>query len=182
MNYVFYLLSNWSFLYLIQERHFTLLQSGWLASLPPIGAALGAGIGGGIVDRLCARVGLRWGCRLIPLTALPMAGVLLLIVASTRHSILAVAALVMCFMCAELTEGSYWATAMRVAQSNTMAAAGVVNTGGNLGGVLGIPIVAYLSGHQSWNSAFWLGAMFSVVAAIAWLGIDGGRTILDQPH
>lgn len=180
MNYVFFLLSNWSFLYLIQERHFTILQSGWLASLPPIGAALGAGIGGGLVDRLCARVGLRWGCRLIPLMALPMAGVLLLIVASTRNSFLAVAALVMCFMCVELTEGSYWATAMRVGQSNTMAAAGIVNTGGNLGGVMGIPIVAYLSGHQSWNSAFWLGIMFSLVAAIAWLGIDGGRSTLDQ--
>ena len=28
MNYVFYLLANWSFLYLIQERHFTVVQSG----------------------------------------------------------------------------------------------------------------------------------------------------------
>jgi hypothetical protein len=40
--------SNWSFLYLVQERHFTVLESGWLASLPPLGAALGAGIGGGL--------------------------------------------------------------------------------------------------------------------------------------
>jgi MFS transporter, ACS family, glucarate transporter len=165
---------------LIQERDFTILQSGWLASLPPIGAALGAGIGGGLVDRLCARVGLRWGCRLIPLTALPMAGVLLLIVASSGNSILAVAALATCFMCVELTEGSYWATAMRVARSHTMAAAGIVNTGGNLGGVMGIPIVAYLSGHGSWNSAFWLGILFSVLASIAWLGIDGRRPIRDQ--
>jgi MFS transporter, ACS family, glucarate transporter len=180
MNYVFFLLSNWSFLYLIQERHFTILQSGWLASLPPLGAALGAGIGGGLVDKLCARVGLRWGCRLIPLTALPMAGMLLLIVASSGNSLLAVAALAMCFMCVELTEGSYWATAMRVARPNTMAAAGIVNMGGNLGGVMGIPIVAYLSGHGSWNSAFWIGTLFSVLAAIAWLGIDGRRSILDQ--
>lgn len=39
MNYVFYLLANWSFLYLVLERHFSVAQSGWLATLPPLGAA-----------------------------------------------------------------------------------------------------------------------------------------------
>ena len=180
MNYVFFLLSTWSFLYLIQERHFTILQSGWLASLPPLGAALGAGLGGGLADMLCTKFGLRWGYRLTPLTALPMAGVLLLIVVSTRSSTLAVTALVLCFMCVELTEGSYWAAAMRVGQSNTMAAAGIVNTGGNVGGVVGIPIVAYLTAHQSWRSAFLLGAVFSVLAASAWLVIDARRPIGDR--
>ena len=31
MNYVFYFFMNWSFLYLIEERHLTLLEGGWLA-------------------------------------------------------------------------------------------------------------------------------------------------------
>ena len=35
MNYVFYLLANWSFLYLVQRRHFTVAQSGLFATLPP---------------------------------------------------------------------------------------------------------------------------------------------------
>jgi MFS transporter, ACS family, glucarate transporter len=175
MNYVFFLLSTWSFLYLIQERQFTILQSGLIASLPPLGAAFGAGFGGGVADVLCTKFGLRWGYRLIPLTALPMAGVLLLVVVFSRNSIFAVAALVLCFMCVELTEGSYWASAMRVGRSNTMAAAGVLNTGGNIGGVVGIPIVAYLSAHQSWSGAFWLGSIFSVLASMAWFGIDARR-------
>ncbi len=174
MNYVFFLLSSWSFLYLIQERHFTLLQSGWLAGLPPLGAALGAGLGGAFADMLGARFGVRWGYRLMPLTALPAAGALLLIVASTGSSLLAVGALVLCFTCVELTEGSYWAATMRLGRSNTMAAAGVVNTGGNIGGVVGIPLVAYLSAHHSWRSALLLGAVFSALAAIAWLGVDAG--------
>ncbi len=46
MNYVFYLLSTFVFLYLVQERHFTLLESGWLASVPPLAAAAGCGVGG----------------------------------------------------------------------------------------------------------------------------------------
>ena len=42
MNYTFYLLSNWVFLYLIEERHFSSLQSGWLAVAPPLTAATAA--------------------------------------------------------------------------------------------------------------------------------------------
>src|SRR5260370_244545 len=61
MNYTFYLLSNWVFLYLVQERKFSLLESGWLAAAPPLAAAIGAGIGGVSTPvcfkRFCQRVG-----------------------------------------------------------------------------------------------------------------------------
>jgi hypothetical protein len=52
-----------------------------------------------------------------------------------------------------------------------MAVSGVMNTGGNLGGIIGIPIVAYLSGEHLWVAAFLIGAGFLVASALAWLGI-----------
>src|SRR6266404_9856520 len=78
LNYSFYLLSNWVFLYLVQERKFSVLESGWLAIAPPLAAALGSGAGGLITAALCRRFGDRWGYRLVPLVAMPIAGVLLL--------------------------------------------------------------------------------------------------------
>src|SRR6185312_11720192 len=78
MNYSFFLLSNWCFLYLIQERHFSVLQSGWLAMLPPIVAGVGSGVGGVTTGWLCKRFGATWGYRGVPLVALPLVGVLLL--------------------------------------------------------------------------------------------------------
>jgi hypothetical protein len=42
MNYAFYLLSYWSFLYLVQVRHFSGLESGFVGMAPWIGAATGA--------------------------------------------------------------------------------------------------------------------------------------------
>ncbi|MSV29348.1 MAG: MFS transporter [Bryobacterales bacterium] len=56
-----------------------------------------------------------------------------------------------------------------------MAATGVLNTGGNLGGVIGIPIVAYLSGHQAWTAAFAIGVAFALVAAVLWFFVDPTR-------
>jgi ACS family glucarate transporter-like MFS transporter len=172
MNYTYYLLSNWSFLYLIQEQHFTVLEGGWMASLPPLGAALGAGLGGVLTEVFCRRLGVRWGYRLTPVVSLPLAGLFLLGAISVSSPYAAVACLVLSFSCVELTEASYWAATMRIAKADTMAATGVLNTGGNLGGIVGIPIVAYLSGHQAWNLAFITGLGFAVVAALLWLRVQ----------
>jgi ACS family glucarate transporter-like MFS transporter len=172
MNYSFYLLSNWVFLYLVQERHFSVLESGWLATAPPLAAALGAGAGGALTGALCRRFGNRWGYRLVPLVALPAVGLLLLVAVNASNPYLAVGVLAACFGFVELTEGSFWGGAMTVGRGDTMAVSGYMNTGGNMGGIIGIPIVAYLSGHHEWHAAFLIGAGFAVVSAAAWLGIN----------
>jgi ACS family glucarate transporter-like MFS transporter len=184
MNYVFYLLSTWSFLYLVQERGFTVLKAGLLASLPPIGAAIGAGAGGIVTDALCRRFGITWGFRLVPLVALPSAGLMLLTAAWSPHAYLAVAALTTAYAMVEVNEAAYWAGTMRIAQADSMAATGVLNTGGNIGGWIGIPVVAYLSGHGAWNAAFIVGFVCAVFAAVAWLGVDTARPIVasDEPR
>jgi MFS transporter, ACS family, glucarate transporter len=172
LNYSFYLLSNWVFLYLVQERKFSVLEGGWLASTPPLAAAVGAGVGGVITGALCVRHGDRWGYRLVPLTAMPAAGALLLLSVNAVNPYWAVAGLALCFAAVELNEGAYWGAAMTVGRGDTMAVSGVMNTGGNLGGIIGIPIIAYLSGEHHWHTAFVIGAGFAVASAVAWLGIE----------
>jgi ACS family glucarate transporter-like MFS transporter len=181
MNYSFYLLSNWVFLYLVQERHFSLLESGWLATAPPLAAAAGSGIGGVLTGYLCHRVGNRWGYRLVPLIAMPSAGALLLVSVSAANPYWAVAGLALCFAAVELNEGAYWGGAMTVGRGDTMAVSGVMNTGGNLGGIIGIPIVGYLSGAHLWHAAFVLGAAFSMLCALAWLWIEVEQPVDADP-
>jgi nitrate/nitrite transporter NarK len=172
MNYVFYLLANWCFLYLVQERHFQVLDSGNLASAPPLAAAFGAGLGGWLASRLCLRLGIRRGLRLLPLVSLPAAAVLLFVAVDAANPYVAVAALSLCFMAVELNEGPYWAAIMNVGRGDTMAASGLLNTGGNLGGIIATPIVAYLSGRHAWTQAFLLGSGFAIVSAALWLSVD----------
>jgi sugar phosphate permease len=66
---------------------------------------------------------------------------------------------------------------MFVARSDTMSATGVLNTGGNVGGLIGIPIVAYLSGGGHWTATFVIGSVFAVLGALMWLGIDADKPI-----
>jgi ACS family glucarate transporter-like MFS transporter len=177
LNYVFYLLGTWSFLYLVQERNFTGLESGVAGMLPWIGAGIGAGVGGYLSDHLAQRLGFRWGYRLVPLVSLPLAGLLLLAVVGVSAPYLAVFALMATFFMIELNEGAYWATTMRVARADTGAATGVLNTGGNFAGIVSAPIVAGLSGAGHWDIAFMLGTGFALAGAACWLVLDPDRRV-----
>lgn len=180
MNYSFYLLSNWCFLYLIQQRHFSVLQSGWLSMAPPIVAGVGSGIGGIATGRLCARYGAVWGFRGVPLVALPLVALLLLIAGWTSNAYVAVVALTACFGFIEINEAAYWAASMAIGRNDSMAVGGVLNTGGILGGIIGIPVVAYLSGRHAWGAAFAIGSACAVAAALLWLGVDAEQSVTGE--
>jgi MFS transporter, ACS family, glucarate transporter len=128
---------------------------------------------------LCARFGSRWGFRLLPLTCLPAAGLLLLVAVNLNNPYMAVIALAASYAMVEINEGAFWGAAMFVARSDTMSATGIMNTGGNIGGLIAIPIVGYLSAGGHWTAAFAIGTAFAIVGAVTWLGIDADKIIAD---
>jgi MFS transporter, ACS family, glucarate transporter len=172
MNYVFYLVTFWCFLYLVQERHFTVLEGGGLASLPFVFAAVAAAAGGSLCDALTARYGVRWGMRLVPLLALPNSACFLVVTGAVSSAYLAVVSLCLAFACSELTEGTYWAATMRAAPRHVMPATALLNMGGNLGGVVATPTIAALSEAHRWSSIFALGAVLAVLASLVMLLIN----------
>jgi len=172
MNYSFYLLSNWCFLYLLQERHFSVLASGWLAMAPPLASAFGAGLGGVLTMQCCERFGIVHGLRLVPVCALLAAAILLPSATRVGDPYVALAALTLCFGLVELTEGAYWGATIRLGGPYAMIVGGIVNACGNLGGIIGIPIVAYLSGRHRWDLAFLIGSLTALISALIWLGIN----------
>ncbi len=175
MNYVFYFFMQWSFLYLVQERHFTLLASGWLASIPLLFGALCASAGGLLCDGACARLGARWGFRVVPLVTLPLSAVLLLVAARVDNPYAAVAALAGCFGCVQMTEAPFWAAIFWVTRERASAGTGVLNMGGNLGGMVGTVIVARLSDAHDWPAALATGVGFALASAGLWLLVDVER-------
>ena len=61
MNYIFYLMFNWVFYYMVEVRGFEGQQAGYFTSIQWIAAAVGATLGGFLCDFLCRRIGLRFG-------------------------------------------------------------------------------------------------------------------------
>jgi ACS family glucarate transporter-like MFS transporter len=176
MNVVFYMISFWSFMYLVEQRGLKGLESGVMAMIPWIGAAVGAAVGGVLADRLAARYGATRGYRLLPLVSLPIGAVMLVAIPAAGSALLAVAALTLAFFAMEVNEGPYWAATMRVARADTGAATGVLNTGGNIGGIVCQPMVAALVAGGDWTSAWVIGAAFAALAAVLWLFVRCGES------
>src|SRR5262249_31017694 len=168
MNYVFYIFSQWLFTYLVEERGFALLESGFLYALPFVVGAVLAAAGGAVCDVLCVKLGPRWGCRLPAVIGLGMVALLLLLGAESPHPYIAVALLSLCFGFTQFTEGPFWAASTYVAGPNTASATGVLNTGGNLAGFLA-PAVGVMLDKFGWFPTLASGSVFAVVAATLWL-------------
>ena len=169
MNYVFYIFFNWFFIYLIDVRKFEILEGGFYAAAPWIVGAVAASAGGLWCDRLCKRVGPRWGYRIPGIVGLSLVAVLLFLGATAKDPLLAVVLLSLSFGCTQLTEGAYWAAAISVAGKHASAAAGVLNTGGNVVGGIGALLVPITAEAFGWVPALATGSVFAIIGAGLWL-------------
>jgi len=176
-GYVGYIFVFWFYLYLVQERHFDLLRSGWLASLPWALSLVSIPLGGIISDYLVRRVGLVWGRRLVPAFGLAGAAACTAIGAHAANAY--VAALVLAAATASVlsVEGPFWATLMEVEGAQTATAGGIMNMGSNIGGLISPALTPIIAARAGWENALYVAAILALVAAIMWLCITpaGGR-------
>jgi ACS family glucarate transporter-like MFS transporter len=175
MNYVFYMFANWLFVYLVEARGFSLLQSGWLYALPFVTGAAFAAVGGLTCDSLCRRIGARWGCRLPAISGLVFVAVFLVAGAYSINPYVAVMMLSLCFGFTQFTEGAFWSASTYAAGPHTATATGVMNTGGNAAGFLA-PVVGMMVDQLGWLATLASGSAFALTGAALWLFI-GARDL-----
>jgi len=163
MNFVFYIVFSWFFYYLVEVRQFSTTDAGFVASAQWIAGALGASLGGWLGDRMCRRIGLRWGYRWPVIIGMGVSAVLLLVGALHPSAVIAVAAMVLLFFFNQLTEGPYWATSIAVGDQHAGAAGGVMNTGANVMGIINALLVPWLAMVFGWHAAIGSAAAFALL-------------------
>lgn len=172
-GYVGYIFVFWFYLYLVQERHFDLLQGAFMSSLPWILSLVSIPLGGMLSDRLVAgKLGMTWGRRAVPMFGLAGAGVLLAAGARVDNAYTAAACMAMATGLVLCVEGPFWATMMEMAGSNSGTAGGIMNMGSNVGGFISPALTPVLAAHVGWEGALLIAAILSAVAAAMWLGIS----------
>jgi ACS family glucarate transporter-like MFS transporter len=175
MNYVFFIFFNWFFIYLVDVREFEILEGGYFAAAPWIVGAVAASVGGLFCDRLCKRIGPRWGCRIPGMVGLSLAAGLLFLGATAENPYLAVVFLSLSFGCTQLTEGPYWAAAIFVSGKHASAATGVMNTGGNVVGGIGALLVPVTAEAFGWVPALATGSVFAIIGVGLWFFIRADK-------
>jgi MFS transporter, ACS family, glucarate transporter len=177
MNYIFYLMFNWVFYYLVEVRGFDSAAAGFFTSVQWIAAAVGATLGGFLCDFLCRRVGMRHGCARPAITALVLSGIFVLIGAVTGNAYVAVACLALSFLCNQITEAAFWAAGISIGGRNAAAACGVMNTGGNSAGFVNALLVPFTAATFGWTAAMVTGTVFAFLSAGLWLFIRVDRPV-----
>jgi ACS family glucarate transporter-like MFS transporter len=170
---------NWFYYYLVEVRHISAGLAGTLTGALWLVGSVSAVTGGVLCDWLCARRGVRSGCRLIGLIGgLPIAPLLVLGAHASRPATI-VTLLALAFGLTQFTDAVYWVAAMRVAGPRAAAATGLMNSGTAAAtgiGSLAIPIIAL---HLGWYQAVTSGALFALASAVCWLWIAADRTIAE---
>jgi ACS family glucarate transporter-like MFS transporter len=178
-GYVGYIFIFWFYLYLVQVRHFTLMQGALAGSLPWVLSAVSIPLGGLLSDRLVGgRLGPVWGRRLVPIAGMGGAGVFISLGAHTTHAWLAAVALAVATALVLCVESPFWTTVAGIAGDRSGTGGAVMYTGCNIGGFISPMLTPVLGEMFGWEPALHVAAGLSVLAALAWFWITpapGGK-------
>lgn len=175
-SYVLFIFIFWLYMYLTDERGFSLLRGGLFASLPFAVSTVMTPIGGRVCDWCCVRFGALRGRRIEPVICLLASGFLLFIGANVSNPYVAIAVLSLTFGFVQSTEGAYWSTSSDIGSRHTGTAGGVMNMFGNFGGVFSTALVPILVQHFGWMIALSSGALMALVAAALWFTVSVERS------
>lgn len=179
-NYVSYVFVFWFFPYLVQVRHFNILESSWMATAPWILTIIMTPLGGGISDWLVRRIGENWGRRALPLSGMVLAGLLLYLGAKEQNPYLAVAELTLCEGLMMLVDPVFWASAIEIAPDSAGRSGGFMNMGGNLGGLVSASLTPLVAAQIGWVGSLNFTAVVTVVGGLMWFWIDPWKTSRDS--
>jgi len=174
-SYVLFVFVFWLYLYLVQQRGFGVLRSGFYTALPFIVASVFCPISGFISDKLVLRLGLTWGRRSVAAVCLVGSGIFLLVGVFAHALIPALLGLSLSVGLLCSTEPAFWSTSIDLAGTNVGASGGIMNMAGNLGGVVSTAAFPIAIRWIGWTAAFGVTAGLTFAAAALWFFISVRR-------
>ena len=180
-GYFGYVFIFWFYLYLVQVRRFGQAEGAWLTTVPWILASVTTFGGGYVSDRLIkGRLGIDWGRRTVPMGCQIGAAVLLIVGARVDNGYIAAAILAVCTALVMGAEGAYWASANQISGKNAGFTGGLMNTGGNFGGVISPTLTPLIAEYFGWVHALDFAALTGVAAAVLWLWISPSKEVKEK--
>lgn len=177
VGYFEFIFFYWIYYYFGEIRHAGRDQSAFYTTALFVTFTIFCPMGGRASDYLARTFGRKVGLRLVPIFALTASAVLLYI-GTGAHSILhSVALMSLALGLAAASEAAYWTSAIDLARAHSGAAGGILNAGGNIGGVLAPVVTPYIASRAGWSWGLYAGALMLLAGVAAWFFIDPTRAI-----
>jgi ACS family glucarate transporter-like MFS transporter len=175
LGYVAYIYLSWFYLYLVDVRGFTVLQSGLYAAAPFLAILVFCPLGGWVTDRLAVRQGLARGRRLVGLTGMVLAAVFIGGGGTIDSPYWAIAALSIGAGWLYFSVGAYWASTSDLSKTHAGSLSGLMNMGANLGGAISPTLTPWIAEQGGWPLSLSIAALIAFAGGLMWLWINPAR-------
>jgi MFS family permease len=152
----------------LTSRYFTsVVTSAMVAAMP---------LGGILSNRLVRLRGYRAGRASVPVFGMLASAVLLAVATGAQGPVAVVAFFFLAHAAIGLCEAPSWVAALEIGRNYCGASGAIVNTGGNLEGLLAPVVTVYVAEHSGWGAGFFVASPVCLIGVVLWLGIR-----LEQP-
>ena len=179
-GYVLFIFVFWLYIYLVEERHFTMIRGGWAATIPWLTALALVPLGGWASDRLGAKYGRLMGAKIVVMAGYALSGLLLFLAAYADTPWVSVAALSLSIAFLMAAESSFWATATHLGGARVGTLSGIMNAAGVVGGILSTSLVPVLVEHFGWLVALGSGTIMGLFCVSIWIAIKEPRSLSEE--
>jgi len=177
-GYGLYFYLTWLPTYLATALGLSAFGSGLFASLPFLLAGAADVLGGWLTDWLARTRGLRAGRSGLGCAAFTLSALLLLASTLAPQPAVKAALLAAALGSADLALSAAWAAPIDLARAHAGVVTGLMNTFGNLGGLVTPWVVGWsVDRLHSWTAPFYVAVAVYASGAAAWLAIDPRRPI-----
>jgi ACS family glucarate transporter-like MFS transporter len=168
LNYFEYIFFYWTYYYFGEVLHAAPGLTAIATTCIMLGMVVFGPAGGWLADRLSAKRGLQRSRRAVVVWALTLSALFLFVGAMGFGTTATIVLLTLAFGFASMSEGPFWASAIAVAESDAGAAGGLMNTIGNIGGILAPVATPMLASRFGWQMSLWAGAGVLLAGMAAW--------------
>src|SRR5262249_31224165 len=149
--------------------------------IPILAMAVGMALGGWVSDGLVRLYGYRWGRALVPVVGLLAAAAFLGLGVLAKQPEWIVAWFSLALGAGGAVEAPTWTTALELGGRRGGTAAGICNTGGNLGGMIAPVVTPWVGDLLGWPAAIALGSLVCLLGVGLWLWVDPRERVAGAP-
>lgn len=174
LGYVAYVYMSWFYLYLVNERGFSILRGGLFAAAPFLAILISCPLGGWVTDRVAMRRGVTKGRQIVGMTGMGLAAGSIALGAAAESPYVALASLSLGAGWLYFTVGAYWSSTSDLSPTHAGSLSGLMNMGANLGGAISPTLTPWIAQQWGWGVSLGLAAFVSLVGGLMWVRIKPG--------
>jgi ACS family glucarate transporter-like MFS transporter len=167
-NYFSYIFFFWLYYYFGQIRKMGMDQSAIYTTLMWLAWMVMTPVGGWASDRLGARFGLRDGRRMVVVASMTISAILVFIGTNVTGTLPTVVLLCLSLGFVAATDAPFWAAAIDASGKHSGTGGAILNTGGNIGGMLAPTLTPLIAHWFGWSAGLYFGGAFVLLGVAVW--------------